>query len=158
MIAPSIIEFLDNTLLFPSHGLLQAHQMQIMMFMWIVGHLKSKGNLHTSNSRNTEKTCPKGGMMAARNEAVAYETRNMEGGMDMFEKQFDGVVKVMEVKEIEMIEMRILAMFKKQFNGIVNVRLMGSVVIYMGMMYMKMVEMSKKQFYGVDDMKRRLGN
>ena len=26
--------------------------------------------------RNTEKTCPKGGMMAQRNEAVAYETRN----------------------------------------------------------------------------------
>ena len=94
MIAPCIIEFLDKTLPFPSNGLLQAHQMQIMMFMWIVGHLKSKGNLHTSNSRNTEKTCPKGGMMAARNEAVAYETRNMEGGMDMFEKQFDGVVKV----------------------------------------------------------------
>ena len=107
--------------------------MQIMMFMWIMGHLKSKGNLHTFISRNTEKTCPKGGMMAARNEAVAYETRNMEGGMDMFEKQFDGVVKVMEVKEIEMMEMRILDMFKKQFNGIVNVRLMGSIVIYMGM-------------------------
>ena len=50
-------------------------------------------------------------MMAQRNEAVAYETRNwnnifffywlkhfhtgnMDGGMDMFEKQFDGVVKV----------------------------------------------------------------
>ena len=74
--------------------------------MWIVGHLNSRGNLHTFNSgqdkknfncRNTEKTCPKGGMMAARNEAVAYETRNMEGGMDMFEKQFDGVVKVMQV-------------------------------------------------------------
>ena len=132
--------------------------MQIMMFMWIVGHLKSKGNLHTSNSRNTEKTCPKGGMMAARNEAVAYETRNMEGGMDMFEKQFDGVVKVMEVKEIEMMEMRILDMFKKQFNGIVNVRLMGSVVIYMGMMYMKMVEMSKKQFYGAVEMMQRPDN
>ena len=93
--------------------------------------------------------------MAARNEAVAYETRNMEGGMDMFEKQFDGVVKVMEVKEIEMIEMRILDMFKKQFNGIVNVRLMGSVVIYMGMIYMKMVEMSKKTvlWYGRDEAK-----
>ena len=69
----------------------------LIRFKWIVGHLKSKDNLHTSNSRNTEKTCPKGGMMAARNEAVAYETRNMEGGMDMFEKQFDGVVKVMEI-------------------------------------------------------------
>ena len=62
--------------------------------------------------RNTDKTCPKGGMMAQRNEAVAYETGstyveigvwhllkhfhtgNMEGGMTMFEKQFDGVVKV----------------------------------------------------------------
>ena len=32
--------------------------------------------------------------MAQRNEAVAYETKGMEGGMDMFEKQFDGVVKV----------------------------------------------------------------
>merc|ERR1719153_773432 len=48
---------------------------------------------NVASYRNTEKTCPKGGMMAARNEAVAYETRNMEGGMDMFEKQFDGVVK-----------------------------------------------------------------
>ena len=38
--------------------------------------------------------------MAARNEAVAYETRNMEGGMDMFEKQFDGVVKVMKISNI----------------------------------------------------------
>ena len=44
--------------------------------------------------RNTDKTCPKGGMMAQRNEAVPYETKGMEGGMDMFEKQFDGVVKV----------------------------------------------------------------
>ena len=88
------------------------------MFMWIVGHLKSKGSLHTSKSRNSEKTCPKGGMMAARNEAVAYETRNMEGGMDMFEKQFDGVVKVMEVKEIEMMEMTILDMFKKRLRDL----------------------------------------
>ena len=32
--------------------------------------------------------------MAQRNEAVPYETKGMEGGMDMFEKQFDGVVKV----------------------------------------------------------------
>ena len=89
-----------------------------MRFKWIVGHLKSKDNLHTSNCRNTEKTCPKGGMMAARNEAVAYETRNMEGGMDMFEKQFDGVVKVMEVKEIEMMEMTILDMFKKRLRDL----------------------------------------
>ena len=56
--------------------------------------------------------------MAARNEAVAYETGNMEGGMDMFEKQFDGVVKVMEVKEIEMMEMTILDMFKKRFKDL----------------------------------------
>ena len=89
-----------------------------MRFKWIVGHLKSKDNLHTSNCRNTEKTCPKGGMMAARNEAVAYETRNMEGGMDMFEKQFDGVVKVMQVKKIEMMEMTILDMFKKRFKDL----------------------------------------
>ena len=54
--------------------------------------------------------------------------------------------------------MRILDMLKKQINGIVNVRLMGLVVIYMGMMYMKMVEMSKKQFYGAVEMKQRLGN
>ena len=32
--------------------------------------------------------------MAQRNEAVPYETKGMEGGMDMFEKQFDGVIKV----------------------------------------------------------------
>ena len=57
-----------------------------------------------------------------------------------------------------MMEMTILDMFKKQFNGIVNVRLMGSVVIYMGMIYMKMVEMSKKQFYGLVEMKQRLCN
>ena len=54
--------------------------------------------------------------------------------------------------------MRILDMLKKQINGIVNVRLMGLVVIYMGMMYMKMVEMSKKQFYCGVEMKQRLDN
>jgi len=31
---------------------------------------------NVASYRNTEKTCPKGGMMAQRNEAVAYETRN----------------------------------------------------------------------------------
>merc|ERR1712108_79974 len=51
---------------------------------------------NVASYRNTEKTCPKGGMMAQRNEAVAYETRNMDGGMDMFEKQFDGVIKAVE--------------------------------------------------------------
>jgi len=49
---------------------------------------------NVASYRNTDKTCPKGGMMAQRNEAVAYETGNMEGGMTMFEKQFEGVAKV----------------------------------------------------------------
>merc|ERR1712181_161275 len=51
---------------------------------------------NVASYRNTDKTCPKGGMMAQRNEAVAYETGNMEGGMTMFEKQFEGVAKAVE--------------------------------------------------------------
>jgi len=51
---------------------------------------------NVASYRNTDKTCPKGGMMAQKNGAVPYETKGMEGGMDMFETQFDGVVKAVE--------------------------------------------------------------
>ena len=50
------------------------------------------------NFRNADKTCPKGAA-AMKNEAVAYDKNNLDGGMDLFEKQFDGVMEVKLIRK-----------------------------------------------------------
>merc|ERR1719228_250863 len=43
--------------------------------------------------RNTDKTCPTNPALARKNSAIAYDKSKLDEGMDLFEKQFDGIMK-----------------------------------------------------------------
>jgi len=45
--------------------------------------------------RNTDKTCPTNSALAAKNQAIPYDKSKLDEGMDMFETQFDGVMKAL---------------------------------------------------------------
>jgi len=48
---------------------------------------------NVASYRNTDKTCPTSAALAEKNAAIPYDKSKMDEGMDLFEKQFDGVMK-----------------------------------------------------------------